>query len=289
MKKDHINYLAVGIFVISMMLVLFAMFYRVTGQVAGAENYYVVFDKVTGIKRGAAVTYGGFSIGQLEDVEPVNESGRTRYKLQLQIKGGWEIPDDSVAQIVMPGVIADRQIEITEGQSTVLLVPGATIKSRETVDLMALMNSVGKELDTSIVSLSGDASRLIKKLDTTAEQLAVLLNDKNRDHLNNAFRNADAATDNLVRLSQGFEHINSRLDDMLKRADDLLQNNDEAVRNTVTELHHSVDSVSKNIDAIMYNLDASSRNMNEFSRQLRNNPGVILGGKPAVDEAEAQQ
>lgn len=289
MKKDHINYLAVGIFVISMMLVLFAMFYRVTGQVAGAENYYVVFDKVTGVKRGAAVTYGGFSIGQLEDVEPVNESGRTRYKLQLQIKGGWEIPDDSVAQIVMPGVIADRQIEITEGQSRVLLEPGATIKSRETVDLMALMNSVGKELDTSIVSLSGDASRLIKKLDTTAEQLAVLLNDKNRDHINNAFRNADAATENMLRLSQGFERINSRLDDMLKRADDLLLNNDDAVRNTVTELHHSVDSVSKNIDAIMYNLDASSRNMNEFSRQLRNNPGVILGGKPAVDEAEAQQ
>jgi len=289
MKKDNINYFAVGVFVLTVMLVLFAMFYRVTGQVAGAEDYYVVFDKIAGIKRGTAVTYSGFPVGHLDDVEPLIEAGRTRYKLHLQIKGGWKIPDDSVAQIVMPGVIADRQIEITEGQSQVLLQPGATIPSREAVALMSLVNSIGSELDTSITSLTGDASRLIKKLDTTAEQLAVLLNDTNRSHLNNAFRNADEASENMLKLSQGFERINSRLDDMLNRADNLLQDNDADMRDTVTELHRSVESVSNNIDAILYNIDASSRNMNEFSRQLRNNPGVILGGKPPVDEAETQQ
>ena len=160
--------------------------------------------------------------------------------------------------------------------------------SRETVDLMSMVNQIGQELDTSIVSLTGDASKLIQKIDKTAEQLSVLLNETNRNHLNNAFRNADEASESMLKLSQGFSHINSRMDDILKRADNLVQDNDENIRNTVTELHRSVDSVSRNIDAIMYNLDASSRNMNEFSRQLRNNPGVILGGKPAVDEAEAQ-
>ncbi|MBI3188067.1 MAG: MCE family protein [Gammaproteobacteria bacterium] len=289
MKKDNINYFAVGVFILIILTVLFAMFYRVTGQVAGAEDYYVVFDNVAGIKRGTAVTYSGFPIGQLDDVQPLVDAGKTRYKLHLQIKGGWKIPEDSIAQIIMPGVIADKQIEITEGKSQILLQPGATISSRETVDLMTLVNSIGNELDTSIVSLTGDASVLIKKLDNTADQLAVLLNDTNRTHLNNAFRNADEASENMLKLSQGFASINTRLEDVLRRADNLLQDNDADVRQTVIDLHRSVESVTTNMDAILYNLDASSRNMNEFTRQLRNNPGVLLGSKPTVDLVEEQK
>ena len=289
MKKNNINYFAVGLFVLTVLIILFAMLYRVTGQVSGAENYYVVFNKITGIKRGTAVTYSGFPVGHLDSIEPVNENGRTRYKLHLKIKGDWNIPDDSVAQIIMPGVIADRQIEISEGVSAVFLKPDARIASREATDMMALVNSVGQKLDSSIDTLTTDASRLIKKLDTTADQLAVLMNDTNRNHLNNAFQNADQASVNLLQLSQGFAQINTRLDGMLKNADSLVHDNDDDIRNTVSELHRSVGAVSQNIDAIMYNLDASSRNMNEFTRQLRNNPGVILGSKPAVDEAEQQQ
>ena len=289
MKKNNINYFAVGLFILTALVILFAMMYRVTGQETGADNYFVVFDKITGIKRGTAVTYSGFPVGHMIGIEPVKENGRTRYKLHLQIKGGWTIPEDSVAQIIMPGVIADRQVEITEGLSPQQLKPGAIISSREAVDMMSLVNSIGQELDNSIVTLTTDASNLIKKLDTTANQLAVLLNDTNRDHLNNAFRNADQASVNMLRLSQGFERINTRMDDILKHADSLVKDNDADIRNTVTQLHRSVDTVSQNIDAILYNLDASSRNMNEFTRQLRNNPGVILGSKPAQDEAETPQ
>jgi phospholipid/cholesterol/gamma-HCH transport system substrate-binding protein len=289
MKKNNINYFAVGLFILTTLLVLFAIMYRVTGQVAGADNYYVVFDNITGIKRGTAVTYSGFPVGHMVDIEPLQENGRTRYKMHLQIKGGWKIPEDSMAQIIMPGVIADRQVEITEGISKNYLLPDAIIPSREAVDMMSLVNSIGQELDNSIVSLTTDASRLIKKLDTTADQLSVLLNDTNRNHLNNAFRNADQASENMLKLSQGFERINSRMDDILTHADSLVKDNDADIRNTVTQLHRSVDAVSQNIDAILYNLDASSRNMNEFSRQLRNNPGVILSGKPVPDEAESQQ
>ncbi|MDQ1362360.1 MAG: phospholipid/cholesterol/gamma-HCH transport system substrate-binding protein [Pseudomonadota bacterium] len=289
MKKDHINYFAVGVFVLAMFLVLFAMFYRVTGQQAGAEDYYVVFDRITGIKRGTAVTYGGFPIGHLGEIEPVTENSRTRYKLHLQIRGDWQIPDDSVAQIVMPGVIADRQIEISEGESPVKLVPRSIIPSREATDMMALVNSIATELDQSIPMLTADASRVIKKLDHSAELLENILNDANRGHLNNAFRNADEASVNMVRLTQSFDGIYEKLDALLENADSLVTDNNAEIRQTVGELRRSVETVSGNMDAILYNLDASSRNMNEFTRQLRNNPGVILGGKPPVDEAEMQK
>jgi phospholipid/cholesterol/gamma-HCH transport system substrate-binding protein len=36
---------------------------------------------------------------------------------------------------------------------------------------------------------------------------------------------------------------------------------------------------------INQNLEGAARNMFEFSRQIRQNPGLLLGGKPPTDEA----
>lgn len=289
MKKDHINYFAVGLFVLLMLGILLAMLYRVTGQQAGAQTYYVVFDQITGVKRGTAVTYGGFPIGLLSEIEPVIENNRTRYRMHIQVRGDWKIPDDSVAQIVMPGIIADRQIEISEGVSATRLAPQSQIPSRESADMMALVNSIATELDQSLPMLTDDASKVIKKLDHSAQMLAEVLNETNRTHLQNTFRNADEASASMVQLARNLEGIDKKLDAIMTQAGHMVSDNDADVRHTVGELRQTVDKVSQNLDSILYNLDASSRNMNEFSRQLRNNPGVVLGSKPAVDQAEAQQ
>jgi len=42
--------------------------------------------------------------------------------------------------------------------------------------------------------------------------------------------------------------------------------------------------VSRNIDSITYNLEGTSRNMSEFSREIRENPGLLLGGNKPVQE-----
>jgi phospholipid/cholesterol/gamma-HCH transport system substrate-binding protein len=50
-------------------------------------------------------------------------------------------------------------------------------------------------------------------------------------------------------------------------------------------MRHAVESIARHIDAINQNLEGASRNMYEFSRQLRQNPGLLLGGTPPKDEA----
>ncbi|MCW9012749.1 MAG: MlaD family protein [Gammaproteobacteria bacterium] len=285
MKKDNINYLMVGVFVIATLLLLFAMLYRITGQQSGAEVYYVEFDKITGIKDGAAVTYEGYQIGQVNSVEPVFGGSRTRYKMQLSIKGGWPIPADSIAEIAMPGIIADKQIEITEGQSKNRLQPGDLIASREAVDMMALASSIGNELDNFVPNMAGDISNLLKKLNHSASQIETMLDDENIQHIDNMFLNADDASKSLAKLASGFDKVNHQLDELLKRSSALVADNDEDIRHSVLALKKSMDVISSHINSIVYNLDASSRNMNELSRQLRDNPGAILGSKPPVDNA----
>lgn len=289
MKKDNVNYLMVGIFMFAILLLLFAMLYRITGQQTGAENYYVIFDKITGVKDGAAVTYGGYQIGQIEDVEPIITQEKTRYKLKLSIKGDWRIPEDSVAQIIMPGIIADKQIEISEGISTTILKPGDVISSKEAVDMMKLVNSVGTELDKFIPNLANDITRLMQNLNQTSDQVALIFNETNRQQVDTMFRNANEASEKLVKLANGFDRVNAQLGEIMNNTQQMLDENDQDVRQTVVELKKSIDVVSENIHSVMHNLDSSSRNMNEFTRQLRDNPGVLLGSKPPIDEAEMQK
>ena len=276
----------VGSFVLVALILLLTMIFRITGAHTDTDNYYVVFSKITGIKDGAAVTYGGYQIGKIDHVGPVFENGKTAYRINIKIRAGWEIPQDSVATIAMPGIISDKQIEISEGVSTIKLTPGDTINSKEAVDMMALVSDIGNQLDNFIPDMAKDVSHLLSNLNGSADQVAKIFNDKNRKHIENMFKNADDASFHLAKLSVGFERINKQLDEILKGSKSLLTDNNEDIRHSVIALRKTMDVVSENIQSIIYNMDSSSRNMNEFTRQLRDNPGVILGSKPPVDNAQ---
>lgn len=289
MKKDTVNYFMVGSFVLAMLILLLYGLYRITGQTVGAVEYFVVFDTVQGVKDGAAVTYGGYHVGQVDSLKPINDNNRTRYLLTLNIRRDWIIPADSRAQIIKPGLISDQQIEITEGNSENKLKPGDTINSHEAVDMMALMNSIGNELDGFLPAVTDDVHKLLQRLNQSAQQLERMFSDKNRQHLDNMFVNADQSSQQLARMTSGFDKVNKQLEQLLEKSAAMVSDNDQDVRLAVVELRKAMLSISSNMESILYNLSSSSRNMNEFTRQLRDNPGVLLGSKPPSDTAESHK
>jgi len=283
MKNETVNYFMVGVFVLMGFLLFVVMLFKITGGESNTDEYFVEFENVTGIKDGVVVTYSGYEIGAVRGVEPVFYNQKTVYKLSLLVKTGWNIPDDSSAQIVMPAIISDKQIEITQGLSPNNLSPGDTIKSAEAVDIMELVDSIATELNYFVPKSTKNINGLLEKLNASADKVSLILSAKNVKHFNNVFKHADSASDSLSKLAAGFTQINIQLDSILKRTDLILNDNSEDIRYTVIELKNSIDVISARIESVMYNLDATSQNMNEFSRELRNNPGVILGSQPPAD------
>lgn len=284
MKKETTNYFMVGLFVAIGFLLLFTIMLKVTGEQSDSDEYFVNFTNVTGIKDGIIVTYGGYAIGAVNHVEPMIKNGQTYYRIAVWLKSGWKIPTDSQAQIVMPAIISDKQIEITQGSSTESLEPGDTIKSAEAVDMMELVNSIAQQLNTFIPESTQNVNRLIKQLNYSADQAALLLKPENVEHLSNFFKYADSSSKNLSDLTLGLTRINTQLDSILNKTDSLLENNSDDIRYSVIELKKSIDVISGRIESVMYNLDSTSQNMNEFSRTLRNNPAALLGSEPPADK-----
>ena len=289
MKRDKINYSMVGLFVMTSMLLLFYILIKITGMQTDNDMYFAHFKNVSGVKSGSSVTYGGYKIGQIESIEPVFVDGVTKFKVMLKVRKDWPIPDNSVAEVTMPGVVADKLIEITEGNSKNLLKPGDVINSKASVDLAALASDLGNEVTTMLAEVSNGATGLLTKLIKSADHISSILSDKNIMHIEKMFRNADEATMHLVKLSKGFDRVNTQLDIILSKSIAMVDDNDQDIRHSVIELKKTMDVVSENMHSILYNLDASSRNMNEFTRQIRDNPSSILGSKAPIDESEAHK
>ena len=313
MKQDNINYLSVGVFVLSMLILLLVVLFRITGNSADTEPYFVEYTNITGINKGSPVTYGGYQVGQVDDILPQHVSGKTRYRLQLGLKTGWKIPSDSIARIVSPGLLSDDLIDIAEGESTTYITPNGIIQGQDSINMMATLNTVayeikdlsdnsikplisnlnrhvdaiGNDLNTNIPTVTASINQLLDSLNTSANQLAELLNKKNQQHLSNVFENADMISQNLSALTESFNDARTQIDQLLKNSNEILTDNSDDIRHSVIDLRSSLATISENINAIIYNLESTSRNVNEFSRQIRDNPGVLISGtSPKQDEVE---
>lgn len=314
MKKQSVNYLAVGLFVLGMFVLLMVILYRITGREGDTEAYYVVYSNITGVQVGTAVTYGGYQIGQVQQISPVRNGG-TRFKLRLGIKKGWKIPEDSVARVISPGMLSDNLINIVEGDSTQYLSPGEQLRGREEISMMSLLNSmayelktlsdesikpllenlnnqvstIGSDLSEKIPRITANTNQLLAQLQASAENLNGLFSEENRGHFASVVRNADRLSENLVRLSERFSEARGGLDELLENSNALILDNREDIRESVIALRQSMDTISQNIDTVVYHLEVASRNMNEFSRQIRQNPGLLLGGSTPKPREGAKQ
>src|SRR5690349_3104502 len=130
MKRDMINYFAVGGFVIAGLIALGVVLLALTGRGAAEDDYFVQYRNVSGIQFGTPVYYEGYRVGQVSRIEPQHGDTGTRYRVVLAVQRGWPIPQDSVASSLATGLLGDVSISIAEGKSPQRLEPGAEIAGR---------------------------------------------------------------------------------------------------------------------------------------------------------------
>lgn len=311
MKRDTINYLLVGLFTIAMFAVVLVALFRITGRNVNTTTYYALFDRVPGVRSGTPVTYNGFRIGQVTAITPHREKGVTRYQLGLAVRSDWEIPDDSTAHIVAPGLLAERVIDIQEGRSEHMLAAGATIRGSAQSNVLATFANVAAEfqnlsrnsirplldnLNTNLTEfttqfggkldqVTDQLEQLLEKLNASAAQLNRVMSPINEQRMTTIVENADRISRNLAELTAGINETRHHLDALLRDSKQMVSENRPDMRQTVLSLRNVLSQVDQSMNAIMYNLESTSRNLSEFSREIRHNPSRLLGGRVQPDKA----
>ena len=310
MRDSQKNYLLVGTF----LLVLFGAFVVWIGVLSGISNatnrFYMEFENVMGLTEGAQILYEGYPVGEIEHIVLARGPETSMYRVEVSIRDGWTIPQDSLAVITQAGFLSAVVVDIHEGHSPQMLAPGDRIPSQGATNILTTMasvaNQMGKLADTnlkpllenltdgtgSLENLAQDAPIILANLKSftahlndTTDRLNSLI-DQSGGHVNMILTDVETASGNVSNLTADFRQTSKRLDKLLHSVNTLVSKNRKEIDHSIGDLHHTLEVVASHVQEISYNLEATTRNMNELTAEIRRNPGVIIRGKEYREERE---
>ena len=323
--NGKLNYAVVGAFVLAMLVALVVSLAVLLGRTGATDDYHAIYRNVTGVKFGTRVLYEGYPIGQVNDVTPEPVEGGMRFRVDFTVKRNWRIPEDSIAAITAPRLLAAVTINIEAGESATALAPGSAVPSREGADVFSavsnlasqvgsltkegiepLLASIEDTVGTARDVLAQDVKPLARNLASLADYVNTRLPaivdkvDRFADTMNATATDAralvgpenrekvEALIGNLNRSAANLSALSVKLDRVATTLDGVVGDNRVNVDRSLSDMRHIMRSMARNIDSITQNLDGASRNMYEFSRQIRQNPGLLLDGSPPVDAARTR-
>ena len=305
MKRDNVNYVAVGVVVLAAFVVLMVALAMITGRSGPSAAYYTHYHNVAGLRFGAPVFYEGFRIGQVGSIAPDRDANGIRYKVELNVRKDWPIPKDSVARMTSTGLLADVAVGIVEGKAREIAAPGTELTGAENADIFSAVNELAaqmtdltrnqiapllKNLSEHVDSIAGIIDKNTPEL---VEQSRALLGRLNRasDSMNDVLKADNRAAlagilNNTNKLTEQLHSTQEKLDDALKQIDGIARENRSGVRDSVDDLRSVLAALSGRIDSISQHLESASRNFDEFSREVRKSPNRLLIAPKADKETE---
>ena len=288
MKRDTINYCAVGSFVLLMLALLLFALLTISGNSEKSDIYFTHLKSISGIKRGAPVAFQGFELGHVASVEPIRKEGQTVYRLGLAIQHGWKIPADSQAMISSSGLLSGMLIEIREGKEIRLLQPGEAIPGLDVANLFEslanLSENVNRRIDRigdTVEASLPELQTLLERLNHSAALVEATLNQDNRARLASLLKNTSATSANFLRLSTELQSTRRRLDSVLDETHGAVVKNRAELDATMAELQRAL----QRVNIILHHLEGTSLNTRELTRELRQNPSLLIQSRPAVDHS----
>jgi len=313
-KRDNVNYLMAGGFVLLALVALFFVMIKLTGRSGASDTYTTFYERVSGVRIGSPVFFEGYRVGQVEQITPIHTGNQTRFKITLGVERGWPIPADSTAQLASSGLLADVFIGISEGKAPVSLKPGAEIRSEEGADLFAAVGSLAREvqnlssqklaplvdllasrIDSLTLDLKDQAPAMIRDvreilatLKSTSTSLDQVLSADNRAQIDQFLLNMNQTSANTRALTGDLADARGNLKNLIEQLDGMATENRPHIKGLVKDLRLSMEVLSSRIDSVTYHLEAASRNVNEFSQEIRRQPNLLIF-TPPKDETKADK
>jgi phospholipid/cholesterol/gamma-HCH transport system substrate-binding protein len=296
-RDDRRNYVLVGAFVVAMVAALILWIALLSGRTGATDSYYVVFRNVTGLKEGVEILFQGYRVGLIEGIQRLEDGGGARFRVDVSVRRGWPIPEDSRAAVAK-GLFSAAVIDISAGESERLLEPGSEIPSLEGGDPFAAVQSVATrtarliderfdpilaEVSEALPQIVENVERATREMNVTVGRLNELLEPQNVDRVGSILENMEKASADANALLAEVGGTRRNIDAVIAKMDGLLEEEEGDLSVAIADLRYSLAALARHVDSISTNLENTTRNMNEFSRQVRENPGVLVRGREAGD------
>ncbi|MEL0307773.1 MAG: MlaD family protein [Flavobacteriaceae bacterium] len=226
-----------------------------------STTLYAVYDHVGGLQSGTTVSLNGFSVGTIDDITFLDETGKLMVSFTLTTD--LPIPADSKAELYDTSVIGGKGLQIVLG------TPGSTIAQNG--DTLTSMVKIGMtdRITELMEPLEAKVNSAIVETDLLMKNLNQLLDTDSQALLRETLKNFSETSASLKVISK---NVSENLAANEKALGTILEN--------TAELTSNLSSVSQTLNeadlkGLMTDLDASISATKEILDGIKNGEGAI--------------
>lgn len=200
--------LRLGIFVLTGIVIFFAAIFLIGKQKNLFNPVFKVranFQNVGGLQVGNIVRFSGINIGTVDKIAFLND---TTVRVEMLIKKDVQkfIKDDSQAGIGSEGIIGDKVVVLSQGNSSGIIKENQLIASNEPSDTDAMMRSLQVTADNAAVA-SEEIAEILMKVNRGDGTLGRLIQDKSiADDLDKTMENLKKSSKGLNENMEAAKH-----------------------------------------------------------------------------------
>ncbi len=226
-----------------------------------STTLYAVYDHVGGLQSGTTVSLNGFSVGAIDDITFLDETGKLMVSFTLTTD--LPIPADSKAELYDTSVIGGKGLQIVLG------TPGSTIAQNG--DTLTSMVKIGMtdRITELMEPLEAKVNSAIVETDLLMKNLNQLLDTDSQTLLRETLKNFSETSASLKVISK---NVSENLAANEKALGTILEN--------TAELTSNLSSVSQTLNeadlkGLMTDLDASISATKEILEGIKNGDGSV--------------
>jgi phospholipid/cholesterol/gamma-HCH transport system substrate-binding protein len=226
-----------------------------------STTLYAVYDHVGGLQSGTTVSLNGFSVGTIDDITFLDETGKLMVSFTLTTD--LPIPADSKAELYDTSVIGGKGLQIVLG------TPGSTIAQNG--DTLTSMVKIGMtdRITELMEPLEAKVNSAIVETDLLMKNLNQLLDTDSQALLRETLKNFSETSASLKVISK---NVSENLAANEKALGTILEN--------TAELTSNLSSVSQTLNeadlkGLMTDLDASIFATKEILEGIKNGDGAV--------------
>lgn len=236
---------------------------------------YALYERVNGLAQSNPITINGLKVGQVSNIyfDPRNTG---KIVVELIITEKYPIPVNSIARIYNSSLIGAKEVEIVLGYSKQTIKDGDTL--RASIDA-----SLSEEVNKQLGPLKEKAENLISTIDTVANSIKNILNEKTQRDLSNAINQVSVTISNLAAITHKVDTLvgaqKYRLAKIIGNVESIssnLKQNNEKITNIISNFSNLSDSISKaNISGTFNRVNQTLTEMNQALIKINTGQGSL--------------
>jgi phospholipid/cholesterol/gamma-HCH transport system substrate-binding protein len=232
---------------------------------------YAVYDDIEGLQTTAQVSIKGLKVGTVSRVRLDQKTAK--FKVELQIKSNYSIPENSVAYLYSSDIMGNKAIKIKIGDSHEMLTENAIIKTGKEEDAFTLLME-------DLPSIKNNLNKTIKDVDSTFQSINRLFSGENIDNLSKGLAHLEHTMQNISQLTAALNKSKQNIVSSLENIDSITSN----LKNNSANINHIINNFAELSDSLKtVRLAEVVNELNTIIGKINSGSGSV--GKLIYDES----